>query len=79
MAHGVKEGRKAVNVSEWAAYPPERQQMLLAASMRRCHHRQDAGALLLRPETRDASLAEGVETICTAARQPGRHAAGVSR
>ena len=32
MAYGVTEGRKAVNFSEWAAYPPEQQRTLLAAS-----------------------------------------------
>src|SRR6266571_5763861 len=34
MAYGVREGRKAVNFSEWAAYPPERQRTLLVESCR---------------------------------------------
>src|SRR5215468_9730426 len=28
MAYGVREGRKAVNFSEWAAYPPDQQRAL---------------------------------------------------
>src|SRR5215813_2258199 len=32
MAYGVTAGRKAVNFSEWAAYPPERQRKLLVES-----------------------------------------------
>jgi len=31
-AYAVAEGRKAVNFSEWASYPPERQQQLLGAA-----------------------------------------------
>src|SRR5512144_989118 len=34
MAYGVTAGRKAVNFSEWAAYPPEQQRALLVASCR---------------------------------------------
>ena len=32
MAYGVTAGRKAVNFSEWAAYSPEQQRILLALS-----------------------------------------------
>src|SRR5690349_2612298 len=34
MAYGVRGGRNAVNFSEWAAYPPERQRQLLVESCR---------------------------------------------
>src|SRR5262245_39300100 len=34
MVYAVREGRKAVNFSEWAAYSPVQQQMLLAESCR---------------------------------------------
>jgi hypothetical protein len=68
MAYGVTAGRKAVNFSEWAAYPPERQRKLLVESC------QDASAgkmpgpyTLLHPEVRLS--AQDVETICAAARQ----------
>src|SRR5262245_19652574 len=68
MAYGVREGRKAVNFSEWAAYPPEQQRKLLVESC------QDASAgkmpgpyTLLHPEVRLS--AQDVETICAAARQ----------
>jgi hypothetical protein len=66
MAYGVAEGRKAVNFSEWAAYPPERQQALLAAA---CHDASEGKMpgpyTLLHPETRLS--AQDVETICAAA------------
>lgn len=32
MARGVAEGRKAVNFSEWASYPPDVQRILLSVS-----------------------------------------------
>src|SRR5690348_13813475 len=32
MVYGVRKGRNILNFSEWAAYPPELQQALLAAS-----------------------------------------------
>jgi hypothetical protein len=75
MSYAVTEGRKAVNFSEWGAYSPEQQQMLLALSC------QDASAgkmpgsyALLRPETRLS--AHDVATICAAARRPDAHTAG---
>ena len=68
MAYGVAEGRKAVNFSEWAAYSPEQQQMLLAAS---CHDvtsgKMPGPYTRLRPETQLS--ARDVETICEAARR----------
>ena len=77
MAYGVREGRKAVNFSEWAGYQPEVQRTLLSASC------QDAGSgrmpgayALLHPEMRLS--ARDIETICGAARQFEANAADTS-
>jgi len=75
MAYGVTAGRKALNFSDWAAYPAERQRALLAASCSDVSSGKMPGTpyTLLRP---DAKLsAEDVETICSAARQPATSAA----
>jgi heme-binding protein len=67
MAHGVREGRKAVNFSEWGAYPPDVQRMLLSASCDDVSSGKMPGPYtLLRPETRLS--ASDIETICAAAR-----------
>jgi Haem-binding domain len=68
MAYGVKEGRKAVNFSEWAAYPPERQRKLLGDSCQDVSTGKMPGPYaLLHPEMRLS--AQDVETVCAAARQ----------
>ena len=68
MAYGVKKGRKAVNFSEWAAYSPEQQRLLLAVSCDDATSGKMPGPYtLVRSETRLS--AEDVETICVAARQ----------
>ena len=68
MAYGVKEGRKAVNFSEWAAYPAEAQRALLAGSCRDASNGKMPGPYaLLHPETRLSP--RDIETICRAARQ----------
>ena len=69
MAAAVREGRNAVNFSEWAAYPPGEQLTLLVAS---CHDVSEGKMpgrpwTLLHPETQLS--AHDVETICAAARQ----------
>jgi hypothetical protein len=70
MAYAVRKGRQAVNFSEWAAYPPERQRTLLAESCQDVTAGKMPGAYtLLHPATRLS--AQDVETICTAARQTG--------
>ena len=67
MAYGVTKGRKAVNFSEWAAYPPERQRKLLAESCQDVTAGKMPGPYtLLHPETRLS--AQDIETICAAAR-----------
>ncbi len=78
MAYGVKTGRSAVNFSEWAAYSPAQQRMLLAASCDDARNGRMPGSYaLLRPETRLS--ARDVETICAAARQAEPHAARVAQ
>ena len=77
MAYGVKEGRKAVNFSEWAAYQPEVQRMLLVASCQDAKNGKMPGSYtLLHPEMRLSS--QDVETICMAAR-PTEAVAGADR
>jgi hypothetical protein len=74
MAYGVTSGRRAVNFSEWTAYSPEKQRMLLAASCDDATSGKMPGIYtLLRSETRLS--AQDVETICAAARQADAHAA----
>jgi hypothetical protein len=78
MAYGVREGRKAVNFSEWAGYPPEAQQTLMSASCRDASDGKMPGAYaLLHPETRLSP--RDIETICTAARHAQPNAAGGRR
>ena len=74
MAQAVTEGRKAVNFSEWAAYPPERQRKLLVESCQDASEGKMPGPYtLLHPETRLS--AQDIETICAAARQAEADAA----
>jgi len=66
MVYGVREGRAAVNFSEWAAYPPERQRQLMAAS---CHDATtgkmpDRLWTTLHPEARLST--QDIDTICAA-------------
>jgi hypothetical protein len=75
MAYGVTKGRKAVNFSEWATYPPEAQRTLLSASCQDVSDGKMPGPYtLLRPETRLS--AQDVETICASARRSEASAAG---
>jgi hypothetical protein len=76
MAYGVREGRKAVNFSEWTGYSPEVQRMLLAASCQDASKGKMPGSpwTLLHPEARLS--AQDVETICAAARQAEGNAGG---
>ena len=78
MAQAVREGRNVVNFSEWAAYQPAQQRLLLALSCEDATNGKMPGAYtLLRPETRLSP--QDVETICAAARQADTRAAGGSR
>jgi Haem-binding domain len=68
MARGVAEGRRAVNFSEWASYPPEVQRTLLSVSCQDATSGKMPGPYtLLRPETKLSP--QNIETICAAARQ----------
>jgi hypothetical protein len=71
MARGAREGRKAVNFSEWGGYPPEQQRGLLLASCKDV----TLGTMPMKAYLRfrsDARLStQDVETICSAARQLG--------
>jgi hypothetical protein len=68
MARGVAEGRKAVNFSEWAGYPPEVQRTLLSASCQDVSSGKMPGPYtLVRPETELSP--QDIDTICAAARQ----------
>jgi hypothetical protein len=74
MASGVAEGRKAVNFSEWAAYPPSAQRALLSASCQDATDGKMPGPYaILRPATRLST--QDIETICSAARQADANAA----
>lgn len=67
MAYGVKAGRQAVNFSDWAAYPPERQRTLMAESCKAVKAGKMPGAYaVLQPETRLSP--QDIETICAASR-----------
>ena len=74
MASGVAEGRKAVNFSEWASYPPDVQRMLLSVSCQDARSGKMPGPYtFVRPETKLSP--EDIETICVAARQAEANAA----
>jgi heme-binding protein len=74
MARGVAEGRKAVNFSEWAGYPPDVQRMLLSVSCQDATSGKMPGPYtLVRPETKLSP--QDIETICAASRQAEANAA----
>ncbi len=75
MARGVAEGRKAVDFSDWAAYPPERRRALLVASCRATSEGRMPGRpwTLLHPEAKLS--ATDVRTICAAAQLAANPAA----
>jgi Haem-binding domain len=66
MARGVAEGRKAVNFSEWASYPPDVQRALLSVSCQDVSSGRMPGAYTrIRPETKLSP--QDIETICASA------------
>ena len=68
MAYAVSQGRRAVNFSEWTAYPPAQQRLLLAASCDDVMNSKMPGIYtLLHPEMRLSP--RDVQVICAAARQ----------
>jgi hypothetical protein len=67
MVYAVEEGRKAVNFSEWATYPSERQKQLLAESCQDVTAGKMPGAYtFVRSETKLSP--RDIDTICAAAR-----------
>lgn len=74
IVRGVSEGRREVNFSEWAAYPPERQLKLLAESCdaAAAGKMPDRAYTMMHPEARLS--AQDIDTICAAARQSGARA-----
>lgn len=68
VARVVADGRKAVNFSDWAAYQPDAQRTLLAASCEdvRVGKMPGGAYTLLYPEARLS--VQDIETICAAAR-----------
>jgi len=68
MAAGVREGRNAVNFSEWGTYSPAQQRTLLDASCEDVSSGKMPGPYtLLRPETKLSP--HDIEAICSAVRQ----------
>ena len=66
MASSISQGRTVVNFSEWATYPPDLQQSLLAESCKAVQAGKMPGAYtLVRPETKLS--AQDIATICAAA------------
>ena len=77
MAYAVREGRKAVNFSEWAGYSPSQQKALLGMSCSDVSSgKMPSAYTVFRPETK--LTAENIETICAAAR-PSRASADALR
>lgn len=75
MARAVAEGRKVVNFSEWAAYSPEQQRLMLAVSCDDATSGKMPGAYtFFKPETRLS--AQDIQTICAGAREVNAHATG---
>lgn len=73
MASGVNEGRKAINFSEWASYPPDVQRTLLSVACQDATSGKMPGLYtLVRPETKLSP--QDIETICAAARQADANA-----
>lgn len=78
MASAVTKGRSAVNFSEWGAYAPAVQRMLLSASCQDVSSGKMPGVYtLVRPETRLSP--QDIETICTAAQAAAQPLAGGSK
>jgi heme-binding protein len=68
MAYTVKKGRAVVNFSDWAAYGPDVQRTLLAASCEDASNGKMPGAYtLIRPDARLST--QDIQIICAVARQ----------
>lgn len=70
MAYAVKEGRRAVNFSEWETYSPAQQRVLLAQACQDVSSGKMPGVYtVLHPEMRLSP--QDIETVCAAARRTG--------
>jgi hypothetical protein len=67
MAYAVKEGRRAVNYSDWAAYSPERQRMLLLKSCQDVTAGRMPGGAWTTLHSEARLTNRDVDTICAAA------------
>ena len=67
--YGVAEGRRALNFSEWSAYPPDQQRKLLLEACQDASTGKMPGPIYtaLHPEARLS--AQDLESICAAAHQ----------
>ncbi len=78
MAHGAREGRKAVDFSEWTGYTPDQQRAFLISSCATA----TAGTMPTKAYLKfrgDARLSrEDVETICSASRLSGASTAAAA-
>jgi hypothetical protein len=78
MAYAVTKGRTAVNFSEWVAYSPEQQRVLLSISCDDARSGKMPGAYtLFKPDTQLST--EDIQTICAAAREVDARAIGAFR
>jgi hypothetical protein len=69
MERGAREGRKAINFSEWTGYSPEQQRTFLLASCTDVTRGTMPMKTYLRFRSEARLSAQDVETICSAARQ----------
>lgn len=79
VALGVRRGRKVLNFSEWAAYPPAVRQKLLDASCRDATRGSMPMPIYLRLRSEARLTASDVETICAAAHDLGATSADNGR
>ena len=78
MSRAVSDGRKVVNFSEWAGYPPDVQRTLLSASCDSVKAGKMPGPYtLVRSETKLSST--DIEAICAAARSADAHSEKASQ
>lgn len=76
VALGVRQGRQALNFSEWGAYSPVVRRKLLDASCRDARRGSMPMPIYLRLRSEARLTASDVETICAAARDLGVTSAG---
>jgi heme-binding protein len=78
MSYGVRQGRMAVNFSEWETYSPARQRLMLAEACQDASSGKMPGVYAALHREMQLSSRD-IETICAAARHANATAAEVSR